>query len=210
MRTIDSATDAALQQAPDKGLRARDMISFTVRNFDGTGAIPFAFWGDVDPIDIDVLDGLTGAADTITYSGDGGLVSMDRIPLTSDLSQRTVRVNLSQLNSDVADMIHGHDCRIAPVQIHRALFDPQTNELVGTPVCHFVGKINKAPINTAAINGESDVEVQIVSTTAELTRTNAAKKSDATQQLRSGDRFRRWNSPATVEVWWGQSRKTNG
>jgi hypothetical protein len=43
--------------------------------------------------------------------------------------------------------------------------------------------------------------------TRELTRTNPAKRSDETQRLRSGDRFRRYSGTAYQwPIWWGEAK----
>jgi hypothetical protein len=79
--------------------------------------------------------------------------------------------------------------------------------LVAAPVPRFDGQVNGAPIDTPAVGGEGGVKLSVVSHTRVLTRTNAAKKSDETQKLRSGDRFRRYSAVAGQwDYWWGEAK----
>jgi len=209
MRSIDLDTYDALVGAPDNGITSRDLVYFFVRSLDGESTTQFGFWNGLDTVTISVLRGDTGLSQSRVYHGDGSLISMDRIPLTSDLTVRTVKVVLSQLHATVQDMVRGYDIRGAKVEIHRGVFDPQSNALVGAPICHFVGKVNKAPIQTPAVDQEGSISIDVVSIVRELTRINPAKKSDETQKRRSGDRFRRYAGVANVPVWWGEE-KANG
>lgn len=208
MRSSDTATTSWLTNAPDNGIRSRDIVYFLVRSLDGQSQKTFVFWNGIDPVAITVIDGATGLAVERDCIGDGALLSMDDIPLTSDLTVQTIKVSLSQIHETVQDMVRGYDIRVADVQIHRAAFDPQTNALVAHPLPHFVGKVNKAPISTPASGQEGSIDIDVVGHIRELTRTNAAKKSDETQKRRSGDRFRKYNSSSgSVSVFWGVKRE---
>ena len=59
----------------------------------------------------------------------------------------------------------------------------------------------------AGPDGQSQLRIEVVSVTRELTRTNPGKRSDETQRLRSGDRFRRYTSTAQHwPIWWGEAK----
>lgn len=206
MRAVDTATYNALVAAPESGLVERNLVSFFVRSLDGASSKTFCFWNDLDTVTIAVVDGTTGATVSRDFVGDGSILSIDRIPLTSDLTVRTVKVTLSPIHETVEDMARGYDIRGARVELHRCLFNPQTGAVIGTALCHFVGKINKAPFSTAATGEESSLPIDVVSHTRKLTRTNPAKKSDETQRRRSGDRLRRYTGTANVKVWWGKEK----
>ncbi|TPN44465.1 hypothetical protein FJ981_28120 [Mesorhizobium sp. B1-1-4] len=203
MKSIDGTTYAALLAAPDAGICERDFVTFYVRSLDGLTTTMFCFWNDLDTVTASVLRGDTGSAENRDFVGDGSLLSVDRVPLVSDLTIQTVKVTLSQIHATVQDMVRGHDIRGARVEIHRGLFDPSTHAVAGSIYCHFVGKVNKAPIATPKIGDEGSISIDVVSIVRELTRTNPAKKSDETQKRRSGDRFRRYSGVANVPVFWG-------
>jgi hypothetical protein len=207
MRAVDTATYDALVAAPETGLRERNLVTFFVRSLDGESSQTFCFWNDLDTVTIPVIDGATGATVSRDFVGDGSILSMDKIPLTSDLTVRTVRVTLSQIHATVQDMARGWDIRGARVEIHRSLFNPQTGAVIGAAACHFVGKVNKAPISTPSVGQEGGITIDVVSQTRDLTRTNPAKKSDETQKRRSGDRGRRYIGTANVKIWWGEKRQ---
>ncbi|TPM39577.1 hypothetical protein [Mesorhizobium sp. B2-3-4] len=203
MRSIDGTTYDALLAAPDAGICERDFVTFYARTLDGTAPAIFSFWNDLDTVTVSVLRGDTGVAENRDYVGDGSLLGVDRIPLVSDLTVQTVQVTLSQLHATVQDMVRGHDIRGARVEIHRGLFDPATHAVAGSIYCHFIGKVNKAPIATPKTGEEGSIAIEVVSIVRELTRTNPAKKSDETQKRRSGDRFRKYAGVANVPIFWG-------
>lgn len=210
MRSVDSATYNALLAAPENGLKERNVVTVFARTFDGSNVEEFCFWNDLDTVTVSVIDGMSGAVVNRDAVGDGSITSMDRIPLTSDLTVRTVRVSLSQIHETVQNMARGYDIRGARVEIHRLLFNPQTGAVIAEALPHFIGKINKAPINTPRTGEEGSIPLSIVSATRDLTKTNPAKKSDETQRRRGGDRLRRYTGTANVKVWWGQENKKAG
>ncbi|ORE89739.1 hypothetical protein [Aurantimonas sp. 22II-16-19i] len=209
MRAIDTATATALAKAPDSGLVARDLVWFRGRSLADPAVRPqFAFWNDLDTVSILVEDPKTGGTVGRDYIGDGALISVPDIPLTSDLSIRTIRISLSQIHPAVQAMVRGADIRFAEVQVHRAVFDPASRLLVSAK-CHFLGKVDRAPLGTPSVSEEGGIDLECVSDTRELTRTNPAKKSDEWLKARSGDRFYRYTGTANVPVFWGveKSRK---
>lgn len=207
MKSVDINTATALQSASEAGLRVRDLVTFVVRTFDGASTASFSFWSDVDTVSIQVLKGDTGIAEYRDYVGDGSLLKVGEIKLSSDLTIQTVTVTLSQVHTTVQNMIRGYDCHQAKVEIHRVLFNPQTNAVVGAAVCHFVGKVNKAPLATPRSGEEGGIDVDCVTHIREMTRTNPAKKSDESQKRRSGDRFRRHIGVANVKIFWGAEKE---
>lgn len=208
MRTVDTPTYNWLANAPDNGLRARDIVYFKVRSLDGASTETFAFWNELDSSTVTVRDGITGNTVNLDCVGDGALLSVDDIPLTSDLTIQAFRCSLSQVHETVQSMVRGYDVRLAQVQIYRAAFDPQTNALVNYPLPHFVGTVDKLSVGTPAAGNEGSIDFSLVSVIREMTRTNPAKKSDETQKRRSGDRFRQYNSTAgQTDVFWGLKKE---
>jgi hypothetical protein len=127
--------------------------------------------------------------------------------MQTGLVVRMQRLTLSPLSPEVAQMLRGYDPRLAPVEIHRALFYPESRELVAEPRRVFKGWIDQAPITTPEIGGAAMAEVSLASAARALTIPLAAKKSDETQRRRGDDRFRRYaDVSGQVEVWWGEAR----
>lgn len=209
MRSVDSATAAHLQARA--GTIPRDFLWIEGKNRETGAAESIGFWNDLDTVTVTVISGETGLPAARDYVGSGTLISADAIPLVSDLTIRTIRIRLSQIDEGVAQAIRGYDPRLAHVEFHRGLFDPDTRNLVAPPLPHFLGRINAAPIQTPPAGSDGSITLSVVSHSRELTRTNAAKKSDETQKRRSGDRFRRYSDVAGEwNVPWGQPDARRG
>lgn len=206
MRSIDSGTYNALVNAPENGLVERDLVWITAKTQAG-GSAGYGFWNDLDTVTVSVIDPATGVTVNRDFTGDGSIIAIDRIPLTSDLTVRTITVTLSPLHKTVEQMVRGNDVRNAPVIVYRLLFDPATHSPVGAAIPHFVGFVNKAPIGTPKVGEEASIELSVVSVIRELTKTNPAKKSDETQRRRSGDRMYRYLGTADVPIFWGRERQ---
>lgn len=203
MRSVDSATEAAAQSRV--GIIRRNFVWLEGKNRVSGAVETMGLWnGDAD-ITINVISGTTGLSTARDYVGCGPLLAISPIPLVSDLTIRTVTISLSPIDEAVEQAIRGYDPRQGRVEIHRGFYSLDTHLVVAPPVPRFIGRINKSPIKTPAVGGEGSVEVECVSDTRELTKINPAKKSDETQKLRSGDRFRRYGTVAgEVSVFWGE------
>lgn len=165
------------------------------------------YWGYPETVATNVIDGETGATVSRTFDGDGALLQVDPIPMRIGLEVRTISVVLSQIHPGVQTLVRGHDTRNAKVQIYRGFFDPATFLLVEEPRRRWLGQVNHAPIATPSVGDEGSIALDVVSHTRELTRVNTAMKSDETQKLRSGDRFRRYSGvAATWPFWWGEEK----
>ena len=69
------------------------------------------------------------------------------------------------------------------------------------------GFVDEVDLGTPAAGGTSSCVLGIATSARVLTQALALKKSDETQRLRSGDRFRRWGDVSgAVDVWWGAVR----
>lgn len=126
-----------------------------------------------------------------------------------DVRQSSVRV--PHLSPEVQNMLRLYDPRLAPVEMHRAVFSLETNNLIGLRRI-FKGWITKAPITTGAEGQEGNAEIALVSASRSLTRTLALYRSNADQRARlANDRGREYSSTSGLkEVWWGEGRVVNG
>lgn len=164
-------------------------------------------WNGEDTVEVTVVQAESGLPVTRTYHAAGSLLGIDPIPAVSDLSVRTIQIELSQINAAVQQAIRGYDARLAKLEVHRGLYSLDTRLLVAPPVPLFDGQVNGAPINTPAAGEEGGISLAVVSHTRVLTRTNPAKRSDETQKLRSGDRFRRYSGVANQwDFFWGEEK----
>jgi hypothetical protein len=205
VKLLDGATLGAI--ADRSRIVVRNFVLFTVK--DDAGALQlFGFTDYGEDVALDVLDGVTGVAVNRSYAGDHApLLALDPIPMKIGLEVDTTQVMLNPLHPAVQAMHRGHDCRNAPVQIHRAYLSTISMLPVALPHCRRLGFVNTAPEEIAGPDGQSQLRIGVVSVTRELTRTNPAKRSDETQRLRQGDRFRRYSGTAYQwPIWWGEAK----
>lgn len=189
-----------------QGIDARDLVWLKGRNRSTGLSETIGFWNDLDTVDITVVSGETGGSVTRSYIGSGTLLDIGPIPLVSDLTIQTVTLNLSHASEAVIAAVRQYEQRLALVDIHRLLLDLDSKVPVGVPRSHFFGRVNKINIRDPEPGSTGSIEVSCVSFLRELTRTNAAKRSDATQQLRGGDRFRRYSGTAShIEIEWSDA-----
>ena len=142
-----------------------------------------------------------------TYVAAGSLLSIEAFKSDSGLSIRSYDVGLSPINDAVATALRGFDARLAPVEVHRALYYPEDRTLVGAPHRIFKGHLDELTIPEAAPGSEVVASAKIVSVARILTRTVSLKKSDESQRRRGDDRFRRYGDiSGVVPVVWGEKR----
>lgn len=141
---------------------------------------------------------------TRAYIGASGLLQPDPLIYEVGLAVRTLRVRLASLASDVINLVNGYDLTLAPVEMHRALFDLDTSELIAEPKRVFAGFIDGTPQEIPAIGGEASLEFALKSAAFSLSKTSPLKKSDAVQKKRGGDRLHRYQAVSgTVRSPWG-------
>lgn len=198
MKTLDTATRAAL--GARAGMVARALVWVRARNR-ATGALEaIGFWTGEDHRDF-VIGG-----ETRTYFGAGALLALPEFTVAAGLEVRMHEISLSALAPEVAQLLRGYEARFAPVEVHVATFAPESFALVAEPVRIFKGYIDAARIVTPKLGEAGSASITVASASRALTRGLALKKSDATQSLRQGDRFRRYTDVSgSVEVWWGEA-----
>ncbi len=203
VRVLDVDTQGATRTR--SAILPRNFLVVTAKDRGTSESASYGFWDDAETVSVDVVNE-DGATETLSFAGDGAVLSIPPIPMRIGLEVRTIEISLSAIHPAVQDMVRGSDPRGAKIELYRGLLDPGTNVLVAPPRIRFLGKVNETPIATAAAGGESTITLRVVSHTRELTRTNPAKKSDAQQQLRDGDRFRRYAGVvADWDIWWGEA-----
>ncbi len=205
VRALDTDTQTAIRDR--RGLRPRNFIVITAKSRSDGSASVRCFWDEAETVSVNVLDE-NGDLTSHDFTGDGAILGMDPIPMRIGLEVRTIQIVMSALHPEVENLIRTDEPRGAKVEIYRGHLSLNSGLLVSSPRSRFLGKINEAPIETAAAGGESTVTLRVVGHTRELTRTNPSRKSDAQQRLRSGDRFRRYSGKAgqwLADIWWGET-----
>ncbi|MBM1986610.1 hypothetical protein JQW89_05565 [Sulfitobacter pseudonitzschiae] len=165
-----------------------------------TGLIEAAgFWNGIDVRSFDI-GGVTRA-----YSGAGTLLGISPIIGEVGLQVRMQQVTLSRLPSEVVQLIHGYDARLAPIEVHRVFFDPQKGVPIGDPVRVMKGWVDEMPVPSAAEGGTENVTVTVASASRALTKTLTVKKSDEAQRrINATDRGREYAAiSGAVGVFWG-------
>lgn len=201
MRSYDGPTSAYL--AARAGIVARYLVWVTAKNR-GTGLPETMGLWTGDDHQVFTINGASR-----TYYGAGNLIGMEALRTGVGLDVRMHQIALSPLTDEVAQLIRGYDTRLAPVEIHRAIFDLETGNLVGSPFKVFEGWINKIALNTGAIGGGSEARVTIASASRALTRPLNLFRSDAAQRdISASDSFREYTDiSGEVGVWWGETKQ---
>lgn len=209
MRSVSPAFVTALTEATTRGIVPRRFLRASVKDRDTGEIVHMDFWTGDENITVDVISGVTGAAETRTYIGGVGL-KIGNIPRTADLTIQTVEVSLSAIPVECQALVRTYDARLAKAEINVGLLDPATRLPVSDPVIEFLGEIDGAPIETGAAGEESLINFQVRSDAiAMLTRTNPRKRSHEGQKRRLDDEWGRYaNSVKSWQVPWGmESRK---
>lgn len=145
------------------------------------------------------------------YVGGGGLLSVEPLTFRVGLDTQFQRVTLSPLGPDVASLIRGLDVRLAPVEIHQAVYSVESGSLLGEPKRWFKGYLDSVQVSTPQVGGQAAVDLTLASQTRDLTRTLPIFKSDEGQKRRGGDRFRRYaDVSGQVAVFWGEGGPGGG
>lgn len=206
MRDLDNEEVAAISA---RTVVARDFIWVTAIDR-GTGLpVDRGFWNDIMTVSVPVKDGRTGATVNRSFRGLSAGLQIGTVPLTSDISIRTLEVQLPHLDEVVNALVRTYDVRSAPMQLYRGYFDPETRALVAPAKPRFIGYVDGAPIETPAEGQEGSVTLNCVSTTRELTRTNSEVRSHESQLARSGGTDAFYRDTSVVGQWelaWGQER----
>lgn len=203
MRALDAAEISAIQA---RTVVAREFLWVTARNRDTGAPESRGLWNEVFDATVQVRDGRTGAIESRAFHGVGGALAIGPVPLTSDITVRTVEIALPHIDDVVELLVRGFDVRGAPMQAYRGYLDPATRALVAPAKARFVGYVDGAPIVTPAEGGEGSVTINCVSTTRELTRTTPDVRSHESQLARTGGTDHFYADAGVVGQWemiWG-------
>jgi len=198
MRSYSPAELTYLQSR--EGYVAKALLWFEARNRSTDAVETMGLWtGDDDAI-------FSIGGDLRTYLGAGNIVGVDPIIMSTGLVVRSQRIRLASFPDAIQQLILEYDLGIAPAELHRAFFSPETGALIAEPKRVWKGFVDRAPIPTAAIDGESPAEIALVSAARALTRGLTLTHSDKVQKLRGGDRILKYaDIGGVVRTPWGAS-----
>mgnify|MGYP006969357197 CR=1 FL=1 len=198
---IDGTTQAFL--AERRGHIVRWLLWVTAKNRSTGAAETAGFWTGEDD-ETFVVDGQSR-----DYFGAGGFFDLDQITYESGLNVQRQTLRLAPITPEIEQTLRTYDPRLAPVELHMAIFDPDDNSLVSITRA-IKGWIDAAPIREdpkARGVVKTVCDLSIVTAARRGTRTVPLKKSDAAQKRRAGDRGRRYAAVSgLVPVWWGEER----
>jgi hypothetical protein len=187
----------------------RDILTVDGKTMGGSPAA-FVYWTGEDNVAVNVVPAGGTAPVSRNAVGGGTLLGVPPVVDAIGLEARSISIGLDHISDapgSPMDMVYGHNVRVGRVELHRALFDPATWNLVSTPHLIFAGRVDGAAVDDAAAGGEGGLSLEAIGSAIDLTKTNPAMESDEQQRLRSGDRFRRHgDTAAQVETWWGQAK----
>ena len=197
MRTIGSATVTEAQTA--SGIVARIYVWFQARNRSTGATETLGLWTGADTV-TELVEG-----ESRTYYGAGSLLAVEPITYEAGLSVRMHRITLSSISPEVEQLVRTYEPRLAPVQIHRGLFNADSGVLVDPPHRLLFGTIDKIAFTTPAEDGSATCEITVANSSRELTRALTAKYSDETMKILSpGDLFFQYaDVTGEVTVRWG-------
>lgn len=189
-----------MQQAVSSGVVVpRWLVWISARNLT-TGLVEAAgFWTGEDDrtFDVDGVDRL--------YTGAGALIEMGDLTYESGTSIQMQSMTFSMVSAEIQAAVFQYDTRLAPVEVHLALFDPQSGALIGVAPA-FVGWVEEPKVQEGAT---AKLTLSVASSARAGTRTLASKKSPESLKKRlSTDEGRRYADIAgDVPVSWGGEDK---
>jgi len=203
--SVDTDTYAALQQ---RRLEVRYMLRIEGKDRGDGSTQAVNIWNGDLTEGIPLLDPKDFTVKTRTYQSVPSL-KVPSIPQKLELEARSIRLIFSRLPAPVVNAIRTYDPKRGDVQIHRALFDPASGNIVAPAYCLFAGFVNKAPIKVPKSGGEGTVELECSSYSRLMTKIGGAKYSDEFLKTRSGDRFGRYLDVSGIwRIFWGEEEKS--
>ena len=141
-----------------------------------------------------------------TYYGAGSFLKMDPLRRQAGLKVRTQRIQFSQISPEVMIAIRGYEPRHAPVEVHRALYDPETEALIDEPHMILRGYVDKISLPTPPKGERGSASIEVATAGRALTKPVSRYRSDASLRARaSGDGFRKYASLSDIaETKWGR------
>lgn len=161
------------------------------------------FWSGDDDSEFEV------EGETRKYSAVGGMLKLPALSYEAGTNVQTQSLSFSLLSEEIERAVRQYSLRLAPVEIHLMLHDAATWEVAGIARA-FKGTVEIGTVKDgakAAGGSSSTLDLEVVSSSRRGTKTIPAKKSAASQKLRSDtDRGRQYAdmAGAQIHVAWGE------
>lgn len=197
MRSIPSEILAQLNKR--QGIKVRTLYWIRAKNRATGAEETLGVWNGEDTRTF-VINGTPRG-----YVGGGGFIQFNSLKHEMNLNIQRLVANANPVSPEFQNVLRLYDPKGARVEVHIAVFDTETDQLVADPYRVYKGWINTAPIKTGAKNGESTVTINHVGHSRILTRLLPAKRSDDNQRKRLGtDGFFKYVAiTGTIQTAWG-------
>lgn len=199
MRSFPNAVLNSL--AAREALQVHNLLWITARDRADNSPQSLGLWTGADHMDVFIGGALR------TYHGVGGILDLEPLPATADLTVQTWGFQVSSLHAQVFEALRVYDARLAPVELHLLFCNPQTGNPLADPVRAFRGTVMELDLPVPEEGGVAAASVRCASDEWRLTRGLTVKRSDAALQAwGSGDRLRRHNvTSGSVTTAWGEA-----
>lgn len=197
MRFIGTQTNEYLTTPGDRDAHLLVRVSCRDR---ATGAInPLGLWTGVQSRAF-VIGGVTE-----TYFGGSAIVAIPQITRSAGLDVRLHSLTLSRQHSAVRELLEVRDIRHARIEIFRALFAPETGQLVAEPHLEFDGFVDTLD-GAHGLGKPDEVGLKFSTFLHLLTRSLPLNYSLASSQ-RAGDEILKYAAiSGQHQVYWGEKR----
>ena len=188
-------SSALAHLANRRAYRPRWLFYAQPRSFSTDEITPIGLW------DGDDTETMTVEGESRTYYGAQSVFGMGAFSFVPGGNAQSHTITVSGLTVAAETLLRDLRTDLAPVQIHLMLTDPASHTTIEI-IKMFEGFINKTPIPTPALGSSGGgVEIELLTQAAWLTRTMPLKKTDDSQQQRSGDRGRRYGDGGEDDEW---------
>lgn len=197
MRTFSTPT--ASYFASRSAFVGHVLVWLQARNRSTNTVETIGFWTGADHAEFTIRGQLR------TYYAAGSMLKMDPLRRQTGLKVRSQRLQFAQVSPEVMTAIRGYEPRHAPVEIHRALYDPDSETLIDEPHMILKGYVDKIGLPTPAKGESASVSIEVATAARALTKPVSRYRSNASLRARaSEDGFRKYATLADVaETKWG-------
>jgi len=180
------------------GIMPRWLLWVGAKQFGTLTPAPLGLWSGDDDLTFTI------EGSSRTYLGALSRFEVEPITYATGLDVRTLNITLAANAPETEDLVRGFVIRLAPVELHLALLDPASTDLIDVQPM-FRGFVNRAPLTTPPIGGGDTVTIEMVSRMRSLALPGPAlKKTDAAMRRRNAtDSFYQYGAIATeVQTEW--------
>lgn len=182
MRTFPAEIDAAIAA---RTVLPREFLELAVKNRSTGATVYERLWSDKGSVTAEVVDPDLGTTPLLTFTGAGGLVSIEGVQRVADLSVVEASIRLLAHGVDTDRILRTYDASQAPVRLWRGFLDASTRRLVAPAEVRFLGFVDDVELPVGTEGAEAWATLKCKSHSQEMTRSNTATRSDADQRLRS-------------------------